>query len=401
MSKLASPLRALTALILGITVFTAAFVFTASLAPAHSALAADVDGASSRHFATRSGLHFYAGDEVTVTAPADTVFAAGGSIAVESKDVAEIIAAGGEVNLADVVTNRIIAAGGDVTIGGAITKSLIAAGGEITVRPGSKIGGDVILAGGEVNCDGDVGGDFTASGGSLTVSGRIAGDATLRAGEIVLRPGTKIAGNLNYRSEDELTIPEGVTVAGTVTRLAGDDSWEMDFSIGNIVAGILLALLAGIVALFIFSSAVLALFSRQIDQASRIVSEQPLQSLGLGVLLVIALPVTVLILMITIVGIPLGLFTLAVGGILGGLGIVVAAYWIGMKLRRVAAGDGTKPRFLVLLGWTLLGLVLFCLVGLMPIVGNLAQFFALVTGFGAFVLAMLGGNPPRGQESAV
>ncbi len=362
--------------------------------------AAEQSEEGTRHFATRSGMHFYAGEDVTVTAPADILFAAGASIDVESKDIAEIVAAGGDVDLADVATNRIIAAGGDVTIGGTITKSLIAAGGNVAVREGTKIGGDAILAGGNVEFAGDMDGELAASGGSITVGGRIGGDATLRAREITLRPGTTIGGNLSYSSRGELKIPEGVQIAGTVTRMGEAESWNVDVSFGKIIAGFLMALIGAIIALFIFSGVVLALFSRQIEKAAHVVSDQPLQSLGLGVLLTVALPVSVLILVITIIGIPLGLFTLATGGILAGLGIVVAAYWTGMTMRRAVAHDEAKPHFAVLLGWTLLGLVTFCLVGLMPFVGNLAQIVALMTGFGALVLSFMSTNRTGGQESA-
>jgi hypothetical protein len=66
---------------------------------------------------------------------------------------------------------------------------------------------------------------------------------------------------------------------------------------------------------------------------------------------------------------------------------VVAAYWLGMKLRDMIVDDTSTPRYPAALGWTLLGLLAFMLVGVIPLVGNLAQFFALVTGFGAFILA--------------
>jgi len=354
---------------------------------ATAALAENDD--SLRHYATRSGLHFYAGGEVEVTEAADTAFAAGGDVTVSSKVVGEVIAAGGQVEVKDTTTGRIIGAGGQVEIRNTTAKDVIAAGGHVELLF-SKIQKDAILSGGTVKIiDGDIGGDLIATGGTIKLGGTFGGDVTVRGGNISLAPNTKIAGNLTYATSQELKLPEGAQVAGTIIRSTWneDESWMSDFGIGKMIAVAVFFLLGFGAALLILASVVLAFFTPQVNRAALTVTEQPLQSLGLGVLLAIALPVTMIILMITIVGIPLGLFVLAVFGVLFGLGIVVAAYWLGMTFRGVLVHDAATPGYLAALGWTLLGLLAFMLVGIIPLVGNVAQFFALVTGFGAFILA--------------
>lgn len=380
MSMLNNPVRAVLALAAVLLLGSAAFA---------------KDDNEVRHLSTRSGLHFYAGGDVDVTDPAETAFVAGGTVRVSSENVGEIIAAGGTVDVPNAKTSRIIAAGGTVKIRDSeIAKTVIAAGGSVKVRD-TRVLGDVILSGGDVNFKGDVGGDFIAAGGDLDIGGQFAGDVTLRSADITLAPDTHIAGNLTYASHDALSVPAGV-VDGTVTRQEWrrEHDWFGEITTGKIVAFSLLAVLGVIAALSVFAGVVLIFFARQIGKASATVTEQPLQSLGLGVLLAIVLPVTMIVLMITIIGIPLGLFTMAAYGVLFGLGIVVAAYWLGMKLRKVMTHDAVPPRYAAALGWTLLGLVVFTLVGMVPLVGNLAQFFALVTGFGAFILAVSGNAAP-------
>lgn len=372
MSKLVTPFRLIAAGLLMVL--------------ASAAMAADHD---LRHYATRSGLHFYAGGDVDVTEAADTAFAAGGEVTVASKVVGEVIAAGGQVEVKDTATGRIIAAGGQVEIRNTTAKDVIAAGGHVELLL-SKIQKDAILSGGTVKIiDGDIGGDLIATGGTIELGGTFGGDVTARGGNIKLAPNTKIAGNLIYATSKELKLPEGAHVTGTIIRKEWKDgeSWMGDFGFGKMIAVAVVAMLGFGAALLILAGVVLAFFAPQVNRAAATVTEQPLQSLGLGVLLAIALPVTMVVLMITIIGIPLGLFILAVFGVLFGLGIVVAAYWLGMKLRDVMTHDASTPRYVAALGWTLLGLLAFTLVGIIPLVGNLAQFFALVTGFGAFILA--------------
>lgn len=370
-----------------------AFVLATSLCSA--ARAAD----DAKHFATRSGLHFYAGGDIDVTAPAETVFAAGGDVTVQSKDIGEVFAAGGDVTLTDIVTNRIIAAGGNVDIGGTITKSIIAAGGDVKIHSGTTIGGDAVLAGGDVNIDGDVGGDLVVTGGTVTIAGHVAGDANVRGGKIVFMPGASVAGNLTYRSRDAFAVPEGVTIGGTVSEGVKKERERWTPGAGFIAGAFAIALivmLVGIVVLVFCAVVVMAVFRRQIDHAAALVTEQPLQSLGLGMLLAIAFPMTIVVLLITIIGIPFSLLLMVVGTVLTVLGVIVAAYWIGMKFRDALSDNQGVPDYFPALGWTLAGLALFCVVGLLPLVGTMAQFFALTTGLGALVLSFMERSTPRG-----
>lgn len=377
-------------------------LFAALFLAASSALAADD---AVRHFATRSGLHFYAGSNVVVKDTAETVFAAGGDINVSDVDVGEVIAAGGTVVVDDIVTSRIIAAGGNVLVGGTVTRSVIAAGGDVDVKNGTQIGGDAILAGGNIAIDGAVTGDLVAAGGTITVGGTVGGDAQLRGKKIIFRPGAVVTGKLTYSSDDALEMPQNVTIGGGINRDEQNARRSFafgDLGVGAFMASLVAALLFGLVALSIFAAIVLALFGGQIDRASAALSDEPLQSLGVGILLTMVFPVTIVILLITIIGIPFSLFLMFAGWLLAGFGAVVAAYWIGDKVRDVVADGRSPPAYFPALGWTFLGLVLFCAAGILPGVGTLAQFFALVTGCGAFVLSMMRGRgTPRGQSGGV
>jgi cytoskeletal protein CcmA (bactofilin family) len=342
------------------------------------------------HFATRSGLHFYSGGDIHISTPASTVFAAGGNIAVDTNDIEEIFAAAGDISLRDIVANRIIAAGGKIHIGGTVTRNVIVAGGEVDVRKGSRIGGDVIVATGRLIFDADVGGDFLAAARTITLGGHFSGDVKLRGQDITLRPGTRIDGNLIYRGRDALVIPDGVQIGGTVLRGEGSDVVTSDAASGffGIVAAIFAVFLGAVVALLVLACIALALLGRSIANAASVVTSRALPSIGIGVLLAVAVPVVGGILVITIIGIPLALLVFAAYAVLFGLGVVVAAYWIGMKLRTFTTPRAAQPDYVPALGWTLLGLLIFVFLGAIPFIGTLLQFVATVAGMGALILAM-------------
>ena len=295
----------------------------------------------------------------------------------------------------DVVTDRAIISGGIVEISGIINKNLIAAGGRVYVDDNTQVTGDVILAGGRVSFEGAIGGDFIAAGGDVELAGSVGGNANIRSSAIDIASGTTIAGNLTYSSPDELDLGPDVTVTGTIIREAwrgGDGAFFEDLGLGKIIAFAVTAMIATLAALFTFAAVIMAIFSSHFDLADALMTGQPLQSLGLGVLLAIMLPTAVVILLVTIIGIPLGLFALAAFGVLFGLGIVIAAYWAGLRVRRLTKSGGEAPEIWGRLGWMFVGLVLFAVIGLIPFLGNLVQFLSIVTGLGAFVLAILGGT---------
>ncbi len=355
------------------------------------------------HFATSSGLHLYAGGEVEVSEPADELFAAGGEVDIDSIVSSAITVVGGDVSVKDVTTDRAIISGGNLEISGAINKNLIAAGGRLDVENDTQVAGDVVLAGGDVSFEGDIGGDFIAVGGEVELSGAVGGNANIRASKIDLAPGTTVAGSLTYSSPRELTLGPEVTVEGVITREAwrGDDNEffeEMGF--GKIIAIALTAMAATLAALFVFAAVLMAIFSTHFDRANGVMKTQPLQSFGLGVLLAIGLPTSAVILFVTIIGIPLGLFAIAAFAVLFGLGVIVVAYWAGLKLRGLTKASDDVPKIWPRLGWMLAGLVVFGVVGLIPVLGNLVQFLAIVTGLGAFVIAMWGRGTRPAEAAA-
>jgi len=353
----------------------------------------DTDRDRTVHFSTSSGLHFYAGGEVEVSGVADELFVAGGEVDIRSPVNSAMTVVGGDVSIRDAATDRAILSGGNVEFSGVINKNLIAAGGNVEVEDNTQVTGDVILAGGQVWFNGGIGGDFIGAGGEVRLAGSVGGNVVIHSSDINIAPGTVIAGNLTYRSPSELKLPPDVVVDGEIVReeWRGDrHDFLDDIGLGSIIAIAATALIATIAALFLFAAVMMAIFSSHFDRANSRMSGQPLQSFGLGVLMAIMLPTAAVVLLVTIIGIPLGLFAMAAFAVLFGLGVVVAGYWAGLRIRKLISSKTDVPTLGPRLGWMLVGLIVFSVIGIVPILGNLIQFLAAVTGSGAFVLAAVG-----------
>jgi hypothetical protein len=102
-------------------------------------------------------------------------------------------------------------------------------------------------------------------------------------------------------------------------------------------------------------------------------------SIGWGRLLFFGLPVVAILILLTVVGIPLGLGLLAALALIQALGYAAAAWVVGRSILRTP----TAWVVALLLGWGILRVA-----ALIPILGGLAWFAAVVFGLGALIVAI-------------
>jgi hypothetical protein len=140
----------------------------------------------------------------------------------------------------------------------------------------------------------------------------------------------------------------------------------LGFGLSTIVAGLLLAALA----------------SRQVRDAGRLISTDPLATGLIGILSVIAIPVAAILLMVTVIGAPLGFGVMfAVMPLLAYAGYLTAAIWTGdwILRRSTSAAERERPFLAAVVGIVVLGVI-----GLVPVLG-LVVMVASLLGFGALV----------------
>lgn len=291
----------------------------------------------------------------------------------------DVVVLGGSLRLDSEVRQNLYAGGGQVTLEGTLARNARVAGGSVTVGPRARIDGNASLAGGRVEMLGAVGGYLQAAGGRVYLDGRVDGDVTAAAGELELGPNARIGGKLTYRGAAPLVQHPQAQVAGGIERL------EMEFRRGpERKAG---PALFGVWTVGLMTSAavlVLALpgFFGRVAQAAR---RRFGWSVLWGFLALAAGPLAVIVLLATVIGVPLALIALLAYFALLLLGYVSAG---------IALGDGVLAR-----GWTsraghrgwralfaALGVLAIGVVALIPWLGGLFAFLALITGMGALLV---------------
>lgn len=329
-------------------------------------------------------IAFFAANNLNLSVKSlDDVFAAGGDVAVDGVQADKLYLAGGDVTITDIALRDLIAAGGDVNfISGAVTDDVVAAGGDINLSESFSLGGSAVLAGGEVSVATPIGGELRAAAGRLTLSADVAGDARLVGDAVRIGPGVTIGGDLRHRAKT-FEMDPSVIVRGEIIELEparGPDMERWSVQAAAAIAAFALILSIGAAILVIV---IALLLPGLMNSASAMIREKPFSTLGIGFLITAAAPVLVAFLFATVLGAPLGFMITAIYIAVAPIAVAVSIYFIAMQTRGVFAKDAGAPGPGARVVWSLLGAVLFVVLGLIPILGGLLWLIAYVFGMGA------------------
>lgn len=346
------------------------------------------------------GLPAVAVAQQTGSGPGDGSY--GGVVRVDAGETrnGDVEAAAGSVIIAGTVRGDVSAAAGSVLITdtGRVTGSLDAAAGSVVVA--GVVDGDVSVGAAalEVRDGARIGGSLEAGVADARLYGAVDGDASVGADTLTVGPDASIGGSLTYDAET-VTIDEDASIAGSVTRdenlsIGGPDVFgtgggpvlpQIPGWVGSLY-GAVVNLLLGVILL-----AAMPGFGR------RVVGEavgQPLRSGGIGLLTIILVPIVLLIVLITIVGIPLSL---------AGLIAFALVLWVASVYGAIAVGTWALSLADYANRWValLVGVILVAIVGAVPVLGGLLEFVVLLVGLGAFVAAVRGSDLDVGDEGSV
>jgi hypothetical protein len=230
---------------------------------------------------------------------------------------------------------------------------------------------------GPATIEGTVQEDLFVLNGDTEISGTVNGDVVVLNGDVTVRSGAEIGGDLVTRSTPE--VEEGATIRGSrsnvVTKFdfemagtAGRFAWWLGYTVSVLILGLLLLA-----------------FAPHLDEAVvETIRGRLGSSIGWGVALFFLLPIAAVLLLVTVVGIPLGLFVLFALALIYTIGYTVATLGVGRLVMR------SSSRYVAFL----IGVVILRALALIPVVGGLLWLLASVWGLGLLAVAIRAGRAP-------
>lgn len=308
------------------------------------------------------------------------------SVAVDGTVEGNLVVFAAATDVAGRVGGSIYAASEDVRITGTVGGSAVIFGANQTIGPGAAIGRNWVAFGSRAESRGRIGRGVRAFAGSLLLGGSVAGDVNAWTEGLTLAEGAEIAGGVTYRSHVEAVVEPGART-GEITWIP--ETYGPDFDRGPLRAvrqGIRFTgfLLAGLI--------LLALFPRLRLRYHQAVATKPWQTPIAGLVVLLVVPLASVLVMMTMVGLPLGLIALATYPVAIYAGQVLLSYSVG---RLVA----DRWRWLAGQHWAVIffaGSLVTTLLIRVPFLGFALGFAAVLYGLGGLFFACL----PEGREAA-
>jgi hypothetical protein len=305
-----------------------------------------------------------------------------------------------------------------------VGRFLLLFGQEINIGPDAHIMRDADLWGENIAFQGSVDGDLKIRAHSAVVSGNIMGNLDFQGDSLTINPNTTINGNINYDSPTRANISDAATVNGQVNWQKSEEKpseksekhgfWSTltwiasvkGYLVWSILSSSLIlifilipfpAWLTSITFWFILLTAgnLMILFAKPTAHlAESIIEKRLFPSMGLGFIIFMIVPVISIVFFFTILLAPLAMTLTMLFGVAVFVGGVYICLHIGRRICSLfSKGAKGTPGYLCYS----IGMSVLLLLSLIPILGYLITFVALLTGVGAIAQALW---KPRPESEA-
>jgi hypothetical protein len=267
---------------------------------------------------------YVAGGTVLIGAPIHgDLIVAGGTVTVNDSVTQDILMAGGTLTLNGYTGDDIRCAGGNIKLSNTTSGDLIITGGVLLLEKTAQVQGDLISCGGEVTVDGQVDGKIRDASGIFTLNGKVQ-DLESKAGKIIIngvvRGTATLAGNV-IETSSQAKFEKDVRYwnsSGTLdykntadSKITFDPTLEIQGARWQYLGFATLIMVIWYLGTALLMIAVIQyLFGDTFRKAAETIKMASIKSLGLGFLFLIGVPVLIVLIGVTVVGIPLGILML-------------------------------------------------------------------------------------------
>ena len=341
--------------------------------------------------------YYSAGNHIEITAPMQRdVVVAGREVDIRNVVAGDILAAGWRVSLTAKAADDVRVAGGTVLISAPVQGDLTVAGGDVTVAEGAEIAGRAWITGRVVRVQGITDRELHLAGADVVLAGEIRQPVEVVAERLEITPSARVLAPLRYKGTAEPVIGKGAVINGPITydRIPRRDvERARAFPLGSTILFSAHVLLAGLLVLMLIPRAEASV----VDTLRR----QPGRSLLLGFALFVSTPVAALLLVVSVLGTPLGLALAALYAVALFAAVLATAFFIGEAEARLVSSNAVTTRgrqgLMLLAGVLTLALA-------RALIGGVAVFLSVVFGLGALALWAYGAyrtseTAPRGAAA--
>ncbi|MEI7579943.1 MAG: hypothetical protein WCJ58_08000 [bacterium] len=298
----------------------------------------------------------------------------------------DAILAGQTINVTGNIKDNLIAAGNTMQFSGSVDQNLTFAGAGLVIN--GTVYNDIYAAGAYVVVNGDIFGDARIFANEVYINSKyIGGDLVIGASKAYVSKNTKVTGKeyINVQNKIETSDVKDLDQFNNSTFLSGFQNFEKkQNSNADTKAVAIVTLLFSIIALIIMFVGkliayyfVLRIFPVFSENTLLKMKNQPLKTIGLGLIVILIAPFIALVLLISIIGFKLLTLLVILGSLVIFLSQAFATYsigrWITVKLQKTKTGR-LLPLALGIVTITLIT----SLLNLIPFIGGVLNGFITI-----------------------
>ncbi len=325
------------------------------------------------------------GQDITIQGSVEgDVIAAAQTVTITGSVAGDVIAAAQTVTITGEVAGNVRVAAETIDLSGNVGKNATLFGATLRLGEQSTIGWSLQAFAEQLFLRGTINKNAHFYGNTANVQAAVGGNAVFRLGDegvpTLLSP-TTVGGNLHYESDRELTLPEGVTVAGSLERIQPAAKVDLERTARSFFIFLKIASLFGVLVLGLI---LVSVVPRATGRAADLMRTRPGATLGWGLIAVLLTPIVCFLLLFTVIGIPLAIILLLVYGILLYLSKVVVGLALITWLRtRLQPGATPRPSLWLMVA----GVILYILLTWIPWIGWWIGLLGTLWGVGGLLLA--------------
>lgn len=327
-------------------------------------------------FTTERGNIYSAGGSVNIAeSVSNDIVAAAGHLAISGNAGNELLAAGGSIMFTGKTGGDARIAGGTITSSGVVNGEAVFAGGTIHLLPDAVIKHDLFAAAGNLTIEGTIEGGAKIIGEKVLISGTINRDVEVKADRLIIGKNAKINGDLRYQAPREATRDPGAIINGKTTYT----QTEFEPPRETFIRFLWVAWLVKLIAIMTAALVVYFTLKEKVSELTAFALNRFGRETLTGFVILIVVPAAILLSFITVIGWVLGLLSLffyiafvILSGVLGSL--VFTRLLTGYLFKKEAS-----------LTWPLilLGVLIYQVIGLVPLFGWIIKFLFLLAALGS------------------
>ena len=298
------------------------------------------------------------------------VYCGGQNITINATVHGDVLCAGENIVINGHVDGSVRAVGLDITLNASVGHSASLAGDTIAVGSTAAIHDDFTAAGSKAVVRGAIGRDATFGTKTTQLFSTIGRNAELNGTTLTLENNAHVHGSLTYTSANMLKVGINAHVDGKTTHKLSPTRHS------HIAVFGLFSLLAFPMILLFLMLAVL-IFPRLVHDVAEIPREHFFRSMMVGFATLVAMPVLLFVLVLSLVGIVTAIVLVVLWALLALASAPVVSFYVGRRLLPKA-----KSALTVMLVGSIVVLILY----LVPVLGVMTGMLSYMIGGGAIVL---------------